>query len=193
MDADAASAERDRLWSEWMRSAQAGDAGAYDRLLRDVLPLVRALLRRDGNAAADVEDITQDVLLTVHRVRHTYDPARPFRPWLAAIVARRRIDALRRRIRIGRVEINDETAHETFADAAANGKLEAVRAGTEVGDLLRVLPPRQREALEALKLRELTLAEAAAESGQTVGALKVNAHRALKTLRRLLGARDDAT
>jgi RNA polymerase sigma-70 factor (ECF subfamily) len=193
MDADAASAERDRLWSEWMRSAQAGDAGAYDRLLRDVLPLVRALLRRDGNAAADVEDITQDVLLTVHRVRHTYDPARPFRPWLAAIVARRRIDALRRRIRIGRVEINDEAAHETFADPAANEELEAVRAGTEVGELLRALPPRQRAALEALKLRELTLAEAAAESGQTVGALKVNAHRALKTLRRLLGARDDAT
>lgn len=193
MDADAASAERDRLWSEWMRSAQAGDAGAYDRLLRDVLPLVRALLRRDGNTAADVEDITQDVLLTVHRVRHTYDPARPFRPWLAAIVARRRIDALRRRIRIGRVEINDEAAHETFADPAANEELEAVRAGTEVGELLRALPPRQRAALEALKLRELTLAEAAAESGQTVGALKVNAHRALKTLRRLLGARDDAT
>jgi RNA polymerase sigma-70 factor (ECF subfamily) len=188
MDADAASAERNRLWSEWMRSAQAGDARAYDRLLRDVLPLVRALLRRDGNAAADVEDITQDVLLTVHRVRHTYDPARPFRPWLAAIVARRRIDALRRRIRIGRVEINDEAAHETFADPAANEELEAVRAGTEVGELLRALPPRQRAALEALKLRELTLAEAAAESGQTVGALKVNAHRALKTLRRLLGA-----
>jgi RNA polymerase sigma-70 factor (ECF subfamily) len=193
MDADAASAERNRLWSEWMRSAQAGDARAYDRLLRDVLPLVRALLRRDGNAAADVEDITQDVLLTVHRVRHTYDPARPFRPWLAAIVARRRIDALRRRIRIGRVEINDEAAHETFADPAANEELEAVRAGTEVGELLRALPPRQRAALEALKLRELTLAEAAAESGQTVGALKVNAHRALKTLRRLLGTRDDAT
>ena len=60
-----------------------------------------------------------------------------------------------------------------------------------MGDLLRSLPPRQREALEALKLRELTLAEAAAESGQSVGALKVNAHRALKTLRRLLGARDE--
>jgi RNA polymerase sigma-70 factor (ECF subfamily) len=193
MDADAASAERDRLWSEWMRAAQAGDADAYDRLLRDVLPLVRALLRRDGNSSADVEDIAQDVLLTVHRVRHTYDPARPFRPWLGAIVARRRIDALRRRIRIGRFEINDETAHETFVDPAANEELEAVRAGTEVGELLRVLPTRQRAALEALKLRELTLAEAAAESGQPVGALKVNAHRALKTLRRLLGARDETS
>jgi RNA polymerase sigma-70 factor (ECF subfamily) len=186
MDADTAAAQRDHAWSEWMRAAQSGDAAAYERLLRDVLPLVRAMLRRDGSSAADVEDMTQEVLLTVHRVRHTYDPARPFRPWLAAIVTRRRIDGLRRRIRVGRVEVSDDAAHETFADPGANEELEAVRAGAEIGELLRALPPRQRAALEALKLRELSLAEAAAESGQSVGALKVNVHRALKALRALL-------
>lgn len=188
MDAEEA-AERDRQRSEWMRAAQAGDAAAYERLLRDALPLVRALLRRQGAAAADIEDVAQDVLLTVHRVRHTYDPARPFRPWLAAIVTRRRIDALRRRIRIGRVEVHDAAAHETCADPGANEELEAARAGAEVGELLRALPSRQRAAIEALKLRELSLAQAAAESGQTVGALKVNVHRALKTLRALMKER----
>ena len=188
MDAEEA-AERDRQRSEWMRAAQAGDAAAYERLLRDALPLVRALLRRQGAAARDIEDVAQDVLLTVHRVRHTYDPARPFRPWLAAIVTRRRIDVLRRRIRIGRVEVHDAAAHETCADPGANEELEAARAGAEVGELLRALPARQRAAIEALKLRELSLAQAAAESGQTVGALKVNVHRALKTLRALMKER----
>jgi RNA polymerase sigma factor (sigma-70 family) len=188
MDKDAA-AERERLWSQWMSAAQAGDAAAYQRLLRAILPLVRAMLRRDGVGASDLEDVTQDVLLTVHRVRHTYDPARPFRPWLAAITARRRIDALRRRIRVARIEVSDATAHETWADPAANEELEAVRAGTEVGELLQALPARQRAAVEAVKLRELSLAEAAAESGQSVGALKVNVHRALKTLRAMLKER----
>lgn len=188
MDVDTA-AERDRQWSEWMRAAQEGDARVYERLLRDVLPPVRAMLRRAGVPAADVEDIAQDVLLTVHRVRHTYDPARPLRPWLAAIVTRRRIDALRRRIRMGRVEVSDPAAVETWADAGANDGLEGVRAGAEVGELLQALPARQRAALEAVKLRELSLEQAAAESGQTVGALKVNVHRALKTLRGLLKER----
>jgi len=29
------------------------------------------------------EDAVQDVLLAIHEKRHTYDPARPFGPWLA--------------------------------------------------------------------------------------------------------------
>ncbi|MFO1408901.1 MAG: sigma-70 family RNA polymerase sigma factor [Steroidobacteraceae bacterium] len=182
-------AERDRQWSEWMRDAQAGDAAAYERLLRAVLPWVRGLLRRAGVAAADVEDVAQDALLTVHRVRHTYDPARPFRPWLAAIVDRRRIDALRRRIRVGRLEVSDAVALETSAAPAANDSVEGMRAEADVGALLRTLPARQRTALEAVKLRELSVAEAAAESGQSVSAVKVNVHRALKTLRALMKER----
>ena len=188
MDADAA-LERDRQWSEWMRAAQAGDAAAYARLLRELLPVVRAMLRREGVAGADLEDVTQEVLLTVHRVRHTYDPGRPLRPWLAAIASRRRIDALRRRIRVSRVEVSDPLAHETCAAPGANEELEGVRAGAEVGELLKSLPARQRAAIEAVKLRELSLAQAAAESGQTVGALKVNVHRALQKLRALLQER----
>jgi DNA-directed RNA polymerase specialized sigma24 family protein len=53
---------------------------------------------------------------------------------------------------------------ETFADAAANNDIDALRARDEVGELLRRLPARQREALEALKLKEMSLAEASAVS-----------------------------
>ena len=57
---------------------------------------------------------------------------------------------------------------------------------TLVRKLLQQLPPRQRQALEALKLKEMSLKEAAEVSGQSVGALKVNTHRAIKALRALL-------
>lgn len=168
-----------------MRAAQTGDRAAYERLLREVAPFIRALVRRHCREHADVEEMVQETLLTVHRVRQTYDPQRPFSPWLAAIASRRAIDRLRARLRIGRYEVSEAGAYETFADPAANNDVEGVRAGEELTLLLRQLTPGQRQALETLKLREMSLAEASAASGQSIAALKVNAHRALKALRAL--------
>jgi RNA polymerase sigma factor (sigma-70 family) len=184
------SAETEHAWRALMAAAQSGDRVAYDRLLHEVTPFVRALTRRQCQQPADVEEIVQDTLLTLHRVRHTYDPARPFMPWLAAIASRRGIDGLRRRLRVARHETPDTACFETFADDAANNDIENVRAGDDVAELLRHLPPRQREALETLRLREMTLIEASAASGQSVGALKVNAHRALKALRAMFSDKE---
>jgi RNA polymerase sigma factor (sigma-70 family) len=182
--------QRDQAWSQLMRAAQGGDRAAYERLLREISPLVRALVRGHCRNRADIEEMVQDTLLTVHRVRQTYDPSRPFSPWLAAIAWRRSIDALRRRIRIAKYESPELGLYETFADAAANNDLEAVRSADEVEELLRLLPARQREALESLKLKEMSLAEASAASGQSVAALKVNTHRALKALRAMMQGRE---
>jgi RNA polymerase sigma-70 factor (ECF subfamily) len=48
------------------------------------------------------------------------------------------------------------------------------------------LPIGQRQAIELLKLREMSLKEAAATTGMSIAALKVATHRALKALRKLL-------
>jgi RNA polymerase sigma-70 factor (ECF subfamily) len=48
------------------------------------------------------------------------------------------------------------------------------------------LPPGQRDAIRLLKLKGLSLKEAAAASGMSIAALKVATHRALKSLRKLL-------
>ena len=48
------------------------------------------------------------------------------------------------------------------------------------------LPPGQREAINRLKLNELSLKEASAATGMSVAALKVATHRALKNLRKML-------
>ncbi len=129
-----------------------------------------------------VEDVVQDVLLTVHRVRHTYEPGRPVKPWLAAIVARRSIDAMRRRGRVGAREVHDEWAFETYADPRANreGIGDAAR---QVAQMTSSLSAGQKEALELVKLKEMSLVEASAASGQSVALLKVNIHRAIKKLR----------
>ena len=173
----------DREWSRLMAAAQDGDRVAYDRLLRQILPFIRIIAARQHRAPDRIEDVVQEVLLTIHRVRHTYDPARPFSYWLAAIVRRRSIDLLRRRGRIEAVEILNTPTYETFADPGANRDKEASDAAAALGRAMSSLPQGQREAIELVKVRELSLAEASRLTGRSVGALKVNVHRALKALR----------
>ena len=104
-------------------------------------------------------------------------------PWLVAVARRRSIDAIRRRTRTETMEIRDDTSYETFADPLANRELEGREATDQLAAALAALPRGQREALELVKLKEMSLVEASAVSGQSVGGLKVNVHRAIKALR----------
>ena len=176
-------------WSRLMAAAQDGDAGAYRKLLHDIAPLLRrvAARRLDRAPAADVEDAVQDVLLSVHAVRHTYDPTRPFLPWLMAIERHRLADAMRRRVRRGRNEVAIESLEETFADRAANTEDEETFERKEIHAAVAGLPPAQRRAIELLKLKEMSLKEAAKETGMSETALKVASHRGIKALRARLG------
>jgi RNA polymerase sigma-70 factor (ECF subfamily) len=169
-----------------MAAAQGGDGAAYRRLLGAVAPFVRYAGRRRGLDAAAAEDLAQDVLLTLHRVRHTYDPGRPFVPWLLAITQRRMIDLYRRDRRIRAQEMVLPDLLETFADPAANQILDTAEQRELLLQAMAELPPKQREALELVKLGELSVAEAATRSGQSPGAVKVNVHRAIKALRAIL-------
>ena len=56
---------------------------------------------------------------------------------------------------------------------------------------IQALPPGQRQAVELLKLRELSLKEASALTGLSIGALKLATHRAVASLRRTLRGIDE--
>ncbi|PWR24125.1 RNA polymerase subunit sigma [Zavarzinia compransoris] len=174
-----------------MQAAQDGDRRAYATLLQAITPYLRAQVRRYLRNPADVEDVVQEILLTVHRVRQTYDPARPFMPWLVAIARRRVVDRLRSKGRLDAREVVVAPDDETFTMAAANTEAEppdheALRAA------VAKLPQGQRLAVELLKFQDLSLREASEKSGMTVGALKVAAHRAYKALRAALGGKAEA-
>jgi len=172
-----------------MAAAQAGDAAAYNALLRAILPLLRNIARRRIANPAEAEDAVQDALLTIHRLRHTYDPARPIRPWLVAITERRAVDRLRRQGRRAGRESSIEEHGETLAAPAANTG-EARVAAAELRAAVAELPQAQQTALALAKLEDLPLAEASARSGMSVGALKVATHRAVRALRRRLRVED---
>lgn len=186
----AVAGESDGQWEAWMMAAQAGDARAYDRLLRDCLPLLRAIARRRIRDTHEAEDAVQDTLLTIHRMIATYDPDRPLRPWIVAIAERRCVDRLRRRGRgAGRETPIDDHAETLAAPAGETG--EERIAGRQLRAAVAELPESQRTALRLAKLEDLPLAEASRRSGLSIGALKVATHRALRSLRRRLGAEDD--
>ncbi|MCJ2082032.1 sigma-70 family RNA polymerase sigma factor [Methylobacterium sp. J-090] len=177
-----------------MQAAQAGDAAAYRDLLRDCVPVISAMARARGVQGAALDDVVQDTLLTVHRARATYDPARPFLPWLRAIAQRRAIDALRRKGRRPQ-EVHDPLAYEARADPGPLPGDDAERRAraTVLAAAVAHLPDGQREAIEHIALRELSLEEASTLTGRTKGALKVNFHRGLKALRVSLSSRKEDT
>lgn len=186
-EAEPTRADGSLAWSELMARAQAGDQVAYRRLLEDIAPYLRSLVARHAMLAGEVEDVVQDVLLTVHAVRHAYDPGRPFGPWLLSIARRRIVDRLRRRgNRAAEIPLGPE--HETIVADRAN--LYPLLSGRRaLQDAIARLPAGQRRAILLLKLRGLSLKEAALESGLSIAALKVASHRALRALRAMLNER----
>jgi len=175
-------------WAALMVLAQGGDGASYRKLLVGITPYLRAMAIRAHRNPSDAEDTLQDVLLTLHAVRHTYDASRPFKPWLAGIARHRVIDRLRALGRASTREVALELEHEAFPAAEFN-----VNGSFEAQDLhlaIRALPPGQRQAVTLLKLQEKSLKEAAAVSGMSVGALKVATHRGIAALRTLLHNRE---
>lgn len=193
-EGDAASAvpepaSRNTDWAILMAHAQDGDRSAYQRLLREITPYLRSLAVRRHRDPSDVEDAVQDILLTVHAIRHTFDPTRPFGPWLVTIANRRFIDRLRRQGRSRDRETPLMPEHETFSEPQAN--LEERPDRRELEKAIDELPPMQRKAVRLLRLKEMSLKEASTASGMSIASLKINMHRAVKSLRKILSDRSE--
>lgn len=166
-----------------MRAAQSGDAVAYHRLLTEVGQwLRRYYIRR--LPPGFVDDSIQDTLLAIHQKRHTYDPARPFGPWLAAIARHKWIDRLHA-LKAAPTEALDDTL-----SVADHG--DAVTSAWSLEALLRQIKPAQAEVIRLVKLQGLSIEEAAARTGQSLSLVKVNIHRGLGRLTILAGRESDA-
>ncbi|MBA9034358.1 sigma-70 family RNA polymerase sigma factor (plasmid) [Rhizobium leguminosarum] len=177
-------------WTILMARAQDGDNVAYLRLLQEITPYLRSLVRRWHKDHWDIEDTVQDILLTLHSIRHTYDPSRPFGPWLVGIANRRAIDRLRRRGRQALREAPLTAEHE--ATAATGDNRDDILEKHHLTAALGGLPPVQRTAVDLLKLKEMSLKEASEATGLSIASLKMATHRALLNLRALLSDRRDS-
>jgi RNA polymerase sigma-70 factor, ECF subfamily len=188
---DSADAER----AAWMAAAQNGDAAAYASLLTSLLPVLRAFVRRRGVDASAVEDVVQEVLLLIHRARHTWRADRPFDPWLWAIARNATTDALRRQLRerARRDRARDQAAAEPPPAADdPEARLAASQLTPGLREALARLPLAQRQAVELLYVEQVSVAEAAARAGVSATALKVRAHRGSRALRAALTRKEES-
>lgn len=167
-------------WAKLMKLVQEGDQQAYRQFLNEVGPILFNFVRRRVFNPEMVRDVYQEVLLTLHKARHTYDPSRPLGPWLFTVARNSLLDALGRNRKFAEKEVPVEFIPET-AEAEKDGSLD-----DRLYQALKELSPLNREAVELLKLRGLSLEEASVVLKISVGAVKVRAHRGYEQLRKLL-------
>lgn len=165
-------------WASLMCAAQQGDQASYRRLLTEIGEAVSRYLSARFGPVDMLEDCVQEVLMAVHQGRHTYDPRKPFRPWLFTIARHKAIDALRKQS--ARREAPVEAAGE-LATAEEHDHLDG-------GRLLGKLSGPYREAVTLTKIAGLSNAEAAARLKISESAVKLRVHRGVNRLKRLMEA-----
>jgi RNA polymerase sigma factor (sigma-70 family) len=171
-----------------MQRGVAGDSAAYRQLLSEVAVRMRRLVRHRAPwlSSEDVEDLVQDILLSLHQARATWDASRPFLPWMVAIARARLADNARRYARRAAIDLAASDLAETFCDVPTNSNAESVVNLLSVRKAMKDLTPAEKQAVELLRLREMSLNEAAEASGSTVAALKVAIHRAMRKMKATL-------
>jgi RNA polymerase sigma-70 factor (ECF subfamily) len=183
--------EREQRWTEAMRAERRGDAFAYERMLKEVATALRRSLAprlgRVGLGAHEAEDLVQEILIGLHRKRHSWDPARPFLPWLHAITRYKLIDFTRHRRSETRRRV--DLPLEDWLEIVEQPADEANRSMWEVDRHLAVLPAGQRKIVRAIAIEGASVRNVALGLATSEGVVRMTIHRAIG---RLLGTADPA-
>lgn len=167
-------------WEKLMTQAQLGNGEAYNCLLCDLVKYIRTYCMRKVSYLNIADDVAQEALMAIHKYRHTYDPQKPFLPWLHSIVRHKSIDALRSRHRIMNNELQNEDLLTQMQDSA-----ESTGAERDVHALLQQIPEEFRKPIELMKLQSLSVQDVATRLELNPSTVKMRVHRGLKLLRDL--------
>jgi RNA polymerase sigma-70 factor (ECF subfamily) len=159
-----------------VEEVRAGGPEAFERLYARYARMVHGILLARV-PRRDVEDLVQEVFLTVHRRLATLRDTRAFGGWLAMIARNRAMDHTRRR----------QEPVELPEDVAARGGGSGTEAeAAEVLDAIRALPEAYREPLILRLVEGMTGPEISERTGLTPGSVRVNLHRGMALLRQSL-------
>lgn len=157
-----------------------GDAKAYRELLKEIERIAKHSLFHRILDAALLDEVVQEILLSVHRSLHTYDPTRPFGPWLNAIIQYRLKDFFRTQYR--KPDAPTREGHwESLPSPTEAGFDEPLQERLEAA--IDKLSAVQRRLFVMLKLEGRSVREAARELGMSESATKVSAHRAYEKVK----------
>ena len=170
-------------WTSLMESAQAGDESAYRQLLEELATVIQKFLHSRFGNHHFIEDCAQEALIAVHQARPTYDPRRPFRAWLFAIVRNKTIDTMRQQRTREKTVYHYRREQEILSQTSGQS---APRSEILEGGLLDSISVQHKEVLVLTKIIGFSVAETAEQLGISESAVKVRVHRAIGNLRHLL-------
>jgi RNA polymerase sigma factor (sigma-70 family) len=157
------------------------DKAAFAALFRHFAPRVKGFLMKSGTEAALAEDCAQDVMATLWRKAHLFDPGRAsVATWVFTIARNRRIDIARRERR------PEPEALDWGGDSHEPDQAEVYEAAQETARLtaaLSTLPEAQRALVARAFYGDLSHSELAAETGLPLGTIKSRIRLALERLR----------
>jgi len=174
-----------------------GDPTAFGELVRRYGDSVMGYLMRMSSNREQAEDLFQETFKRVHEKAHTLR-SNQFKPWLFQIATRVAIDGLRRRKRLRVISLNqkldcaDKETEELGAVALADDSYEpsgeAIKAeqAKQVQQAIQSLPTKQRATLVLAYYQQLSYPEVAAVLGCSIGTVKTQMYRALRTLAKRL-------
>jgi RNA polymerase sigma-70 factor, ECF subfamily len=163
--------------------ALAGDKRAYTEVLRETARFLRPILAKRLNHANETEDLLQEILLSLHKSRHTYDGKRPYRPWVLAIARFRLLDHLRTHYADNLRNAVDLSEAE---NSVAGDVTEPVLTYESIKGAIQQLPEKQMTILQLMHQEGYTAREVAERIGMQESAVKVAAHRAYNILKKKL-------
>ena len=167
-----------------MRLSLNGDKLAYAELLRETSRFLRPFLANRLSFTNEVDDLLQEILLSIHRARHTYDGNRPYKPWVYAIAKFRLQDHLR-------AHYADQLRHaddlSELEDYLHENVTESAISYESISREVKKLPKKQATIVQLMHQEGYTAKEVAEKLGMNESAVKVAAHRAYKILHQKLG------
>lgn len=169
----------------------AGNAGAFERLVREHQGLCWHIVQRMVRHPEDTRELCQETFLRVHRSLHQYRFDAPLKAWIAQVawsIARRHLE----RKRIPVVDAVDDEGASLLDDIGDGHDLQGAFADGQSQALLHAaiarLPPLQRTILTLYHLDEVPIGDIAGITGLAEGTIKSHLFRSRKRLRELLDA-----
>jgi RNA polymerase sigma-70 factor (ECF subfamily) len=166
-----------------MRKSLNGDKRAYAEILQETTRFLRPFLAKRLSFTNEVDDLLQEILISIHKARHTYDGNRPYRPWVYAIARFRLQDHLRAHYADQLHHADDLSEMEEFLREDVT---ESAISYESISGEIQKLPEKQAVILKLMHQEGYTAKEIAEKIGMNESAVKVAAHRAYKILRRRL-------
>ncbi len=173
--------DNETSFKKLMRETQQGDSVSYRELMLSLSGFLKNYLRRRIFEKNDIEEVIQEVLLALHKSKHTYDLEKPFMGWFMSVVEYKITDYIRAKQKQN-AHLGLESIAEVFQAAQIDSDLKL-----DIETALQNLSHKEKAVITELKIKGYSVSEVASSLNLSEANVKVIAHRAYNQLKKQLG------